>query len=119
MGSHRDAFYSGKSLNRLREELCRSHLVSVAGIVFQACSFDDLLTDSKGSVSRSSSTVQSVGFKSCSRSFVVLIASIVLGIVIGGTEELLWRGCSAPTVARPSWNHTTRPADVSTAVTSI
>ena len=39
-GSHREAFCGGKSLNRLREELFQYHSVSVAGIVFQACSFN-------------------------------------------------------------------------------
>ena len=39
-GSHRDAFCGGKSLNRLREETIQYLSVSVAGIVFQACSFN-------------------------------------------------------------------------------
>jgi len=38
--SHREAFFSGKSLNRLREEVFRYHSMSVAGFVFQACSFN-------------------------------------------------------------------------------
>ena len=39
-GSHREAFWGGKSLNRLREEVIQHHSVSVAGFVFQACSID-------------------------------------------------------------------------------
>ena len=39
-GSHQEAFCGGKSLNRLREEAFRCHSVSVAGVVFQACSFN-------------------------------------------------------------------------------
>ena len=39
-GSHREAFCGGKSLNPLREEVFPYHSVSVAGIVFQACSID-------------------------------------------------------------------------------
>jgi len=39
-GSHRGAFCSGKSLNRLREEVFRYHSMSVAGVVFQACAFN-------------------------------------------------------------------------------
>ena len=39
-GSHREAFCGGKSLNRLRKGVFRYHSVSVAGFVFQACSFN-------------------------------------------------------------------------------
>ena len=39
-GSHREAFCGGKSLNRLREEMFRYHSVQLAGVVFQACSFN-------------------------------------------------------------------------------
>jgi len=39
-GSPREAFCGGKSLTRLREEVFQYHSVSVAGIVFQACSFN-------------------------------------------------------------------------------
>jgi hypothetical protein len=39
-GSHQEAFCGGKSLNRLREEMFRYHSMELAGIVFQACSFN-------------------------------------------------------------------------------
>ena len=39
-GSHREAFWGGKSLNRLREEVIQHHSVSIAGFVFQACLID-------------------------------------------------------------------------------
>ena len=39
-GSDREAFCSGKSLNRLRVEVFRYHSGSVAGFDFQACSFN-------------------------------------------------------------------------------
>ena len=38
-GSHQEAFCGRKSLNRLREEMFQYLSVSVAGFVFQACSF--------------------------------------------------------------------------------
>ena len=39
-GSHRGAFPSGKSLNRLRDEVFRCRSVSLAGVAFQACLID-------------------------------------------------------------------------------
>ena len=39
-GSHQEAFCGGKSLNRLREEMFWYHPMWLAGIVFQACSFN-------------------------------------------------------------------------------
>jgi hypothetical protein len=39
-GSHQEAFCGGKSLNRLREEMFCYHSMWLAGIVFQACSFN-------------------------------------------------------------------------------
>jgi hypothetical protein len=39
-GSHEEAFSGGKSLNRLREEMFLYHSMQLAGIYFQACSFN-------------------------------------------------------------------------------
>ena len=39
-GSHQEAFCGGKSLTRLSEEAFQYRSVSVAGFVFQACSFN-------------------------------------------------------------------------------
>jgi len=39
-GSHQEAFCGGKSLNRLCEEMFRCCSMQLAGVVFQACSFN-------------------------------------------------------------------------------
>jgi hypothetical protein len=98
-GSHRGVFCGGKSLNRLREEMFRYHSMQLAGIVFQACSFNAWASHRRvGSRTRSlAATEGQRGFKSCpedrSAATVVVIELLLKGFAGARNQHYLqlWR----------------------------
>ena len=89
-GSHQAAFCGGKSLNRLRVEMFRYYSMQLAGIVFQACSFNhsDIspfrindLRAVQNSVAQNPPSNSSGPQMDCLHRFAELYPAIVSGIV--------------------------------------